>query len=48
MPQKLYCLIVTCITILTFTLMMRNSLCEVHIKKGDLEVAAMLAYEVNR
>jgi len=49
-PQKLFLfgLIVTCITILTFTWMVRDSLCELHIKQGSMEVAAILAYEVKR
>lgn len=45
MPQKplLSTLIVVCVTILLFTLMVRGSLCELHIKQGATELAAILA-----
>ena len=45
MPQKsmLYSLIVICLTILLFTWMVRNSLCELHIKQGNNEIAASMA-----
>jgi len=42
----LYGLIVVCITILTFTWMVRDSLCEIRIKQGGTEIAAFLNYEV--
>ncbi|WMY76418.1 Hok/Gef family protein [Buttiauxella selenatireducens] len=50
MPQKLCIasLVVVCITILIFTWMVRDSLCELHIKGGNTELAAILAYEVRR
>lgn len=45
MPQKgmLYSLIVICLTILLFTWMVRDSLCELHIRQGNNELAASLA-----
>ncbi|GFN47227.1 toxin HokB [Candidatus Regiella insecticola] len=48
MPRKfaLHRLIVICITILLFTLLIRDSLCELRIKKGNTEVAAFLNYEL--
>lgn len=49
MPQKLVLLslIVICLTLIAFTWLTRSSLCELHIKQGDTEVAAILAYESN-
>ncbi len=38
-------LIVICITILIFTWMIRDSLCELTFKQGDTEVAAIMVYE---
>ncbi|PSU44275.1 protein pndA [Photobacterium frigidiphilum] len=38
-------LIVICITILGFTWMVRDSLCELQIKNGDSVFLAHLAYE---
>ncbi|MCQ6906070.1 type I toxin-antitoxin system toxin HokA [Escherichia coli] len=45
MPQKdrLLSLIVICFTLLFFTWMIRDSLCELHIKQGCYELAAFLA-----
>lgn len=45
MPQKgmLYSLIVICLTILLFTWMVRDPLCELHIRQGNNELAASLA-----
>lgn len=45
MPQKyrLLSLIVICFTLLFFTWMIRDSLCELHIKQGSYELAAFLA-----
>ncbi|MDS1913314.1 MULTISPECIES: Hok/Gef family protein [Enterobacter] len=40
------CLVVVCITILIFIWMVRGSLCELHIKQGNTELIAYLAYEV--
>ncbi|MBE5254183.1 Hok/Gef family protein [Mixta sp. Marseille-Q2057] len=47
MPQKLAvtALIVICVTLLVFTWLTRKSLCEIHIRNGDTEVAAFMAYE---
>lgn len=47
MPQKLVvtALIVVCITVLVFTWMTRKTLCEIRIRSGQTEVAAMMAYE---
>lgn len=45
MPQKyrLLSLIVICCTLLFFTWMIRDSLCELHIKQESYELAAFLA-----
>ncbi|EET3563329.1 type I toxin-antitoxin system toxin HokA [Escherichia coli] len=45
MPQKyrFLSLIVICFTLLFFTWMIRDSLCELHIKQGSYELAAFLA-----
>ena len=45
MPQKhlLFGLVVICFTLLLFTWMVRDSLCELHIKQGSYELAAFLA-----
>lgn len=40
------CLVVVCISILIFIWMVRGSLCELHIKQGNTELSAYLAYEV--
>ncbi len=40
------CLVVMCVTALAFVWMVRSSLCELHIKQGDTELIAYLAYEV--
>lgn len=50
MPQKLVVLslIVICVTLIVFTWLTRSSLCELHIKQGGTEVAAILAYEANK
>ncbi|EAA7603766.1 Hok/Gef family protein [Salmonella enterica subsp. indica] len=39
----LYSLIVICLTILLFTWMVRDSLCELHIRQENNELAASLA-----
>ncbi|MCM7653773.1 Hok/Gef family protein [Enterobacter hormaechei] len=36
-----------CLTLLIFTSLTRTRLCEVRLKDGDREVAAVLAYESN-
>ncbi|RBP10117.1 protein HokA [Pseudocitrobacter faecalis] len=45
MPKKyvLFGLAVVCFTLLLFTWMVRDSLCELHIKQGNNELAAFLA-----
>lgn len=50
MPQEsmLYSLIVICLTILLFTWMVRDSLCELHIKQGNNELAASLACDMKQ
>ncbi|MNG90892.1 small toxic polypeptide [compost metagenome] len=50
MPQKpiVWCLLIVCMTVLAFTLLTRNSLCELRIRDGNREVAAILAYESER
>ncbi|CAM6353293.1 Small toxic polypeptide [Citrobacter sedlakii] len=50
MPQRciLCSLIVICLTILLFTWMVRDSLCELHIRQGNNELAAFLACEVKQ
>lgn len=48
MPRKfaLHRLIVICITFLTFILLMRDSLCELRIKRDNTEVVVLLNYEL--
>ena len=50
MPQKyrLLSLIVICFTLLFFTWMIRDSLCELHIKQESYELAAFLACKLKR
>ena len=50
MPKRnlLYGLMVICFTVLIFTWMVRDTLCELHLKRGNTEFAAILAYEVKR
>ncbi|AEF44023.1 Hok/gef cell toxic protein [Serratia sp. AS12] len=38
-------LMIICMTLIPFMLITRGSLCELRIKLGDTEVAAILAYE---
>ncbi|MGL5386566.1 MAG: type I toxin-antitoxin system Hok family toxin [Serratia sp. (in: enterobacteria)] len=47
MPQKwvVTTLVILCITVLVFTWITRKRLCEIRIRSGDTEVAAMMAYE---
>jgi protein HokB len=40
-----WCLFIVCVTILAFTLLTRDSLCELRIRDGNKEVAAFMAYE---
>ncbi len=50
MPQKyrLLSLIVICFTLLFFTWMIRDSLCELHIKQGSYELAAFFSLQFER
>ncbi|WP_234015133.1 type I toxin-antitoxin system Hok family toxin, partial [Cronobacter sakazakii] len=40
-----WCVLTVCLTLLIFTLLTRNSLCELRLKDGQREFAAFLAYE---
>lgn len=42
-----WCVLIVCLTLLIFTFLTRTRLCEVRLKDGDREVAAILAYESN-
>lgn len=50
MPQRflLVVIVVLCTTLLIFIWMVRGSLCELHIKQGKTELAAVMAYEARR
>jgi hypothetical protein len=48
MSQNLLAVVVLCLTILAFTWLERNSLCEMRIKLGGVEIAALLQYESRR
>ncbi len=50
MPKNtlVLCLLIVCITVLALTLITRKSLCELRVKNGNKEVAAILAYESER
>ncbi|KJP00317.1 hypothetical protein SR84_11715 [Enterobacter hormaechei subsp. xiangfangensis] len=39
------CILIVCLTLLIFTWLTRNSLCELRMKDGTREVSAILAYE---
>ena len=41
------CVLIVCLTLLIFTYLTRKSLCEIRLKDGQREVAAILAYESN-
>ncbi len=41
----IWCVLIVCCTLLIFTLLTRNRLCEVRLKDGYREVTASLAYE---
>jgi protein HokB len=41
-----WCVLIVCLTLLIFTCLTRNRLCEVRLKDGNREVAS-LAYESN-
>ncbi|AGE88766.1 type I toxin-antitoxin system Hok family toxin [Cronobacter sakazakii] len=40
-----WCVLTVCLTLLIFTFLTRNSLCELRLKDGQREFAAFLAYE---
>ncbi|MGU5952157.1 type I toxin-antitoxin system Hok family toxin [Klebsiella pneumoniae] len=40
-------MLIVCLTLLIFTYLTRKSLCEIRLKDGQREVAAILAYESN-
>ena len=40
--------LVVCITIVVIIWMTRDSLCELHVKQGNTDIAVKLAYEVKR
>lgn len=40
-----WCVLIVCLTLLIFTYLTRSRLCEVRLKDGSREVAAVLAYE---
>ena len=42
-----WCVLIVCLTLLIFTCLTRNRLCEVRLKDWNREVAASLAYESN-
>ncbi|ETS33597.1 MULTISPECIES: Hok/Gef family protein [Photorhabdus] len=42
----LYGLVVVCLTLLAFTWLVRDSLCEIRIQQANMEFAAFLNYEV--
>ncbi|HBR1015554.1 TPA: type I toxin-antitoxin system Hok family toxin [Klebsiella quasipneumoniae subsp. similipneumoniae] len=42
-----WCVLIVCLTLLIFTCLTRNRLCEVRLKDGNREIAACLAYESN-
>lgn len=46
--KLLYGVIAVCLTLLLFTWMVRDSLCEIRISQGNTEFAAFLNYEVRR
>jgi protein HokA len=50
MPQRmlLLSLFLICTTLLIFTWMVRDSLCELRFRQEKTELAAVLAYEVKR
>lgn len=41
----IWCVLIVCCTLLIFTLLTRNRLCEVRLKDGYREVTATMAYE---
>lgn len=47
MPNQpiVLCILIVCLTLLIFTWLTQNSLCELRMKDGTREVSAILAYE---
>lgn len=43
----IWCVLIVCLTLLIFTCLTRDRLCEFRLKDGNREVAAVLAYESN-
>ncbi|QFH72918.1 type I toxin-antitoxin system Hok family toxin (plasmid) [Enterobacter sp. E76] len=41
----IWCVLIVCLTLLIFTYLTRSSLCELRLKDGEREVAAVMAYE---
>ncbi|HBR1290921.1 TPA: type I toxin-antitoxin system toxin HokA [Klebsiella quasipneumoniae subsp. similipneumoniae] len=50
MPQKylLFGLVVICFTILLLTWMVRDSLCELQIRQGNIELVAFLVCDIKQ
>jgi protein HokB len=44
----IWCVLIVCLTLLIFTFLTRKSLCEIRLKDGQREVAAVLAYESSK
>ncbi len=44
----IWCVLIVCLTLLIFTYLTRKSLCEIRLKDGKREVAAVLAYESSK
>ncbi|EOP0988880.1 MULTISPECIES: type I toxin-antitoxin system Hok family toxin [Escherichia] len=44
----MWCVFIVCCTLLIFTLLTRNRLCEVRLKDGYREVTATMAYECDK
>ncbi|WP_024562354.1 type I toxin-antitoxin system Hok family toxin [Franconibacter helveticus] len=42
---RIWRVLMVCVTLLIFTYLTRSSLCELRLKDGDREVAAVMAYE---
>ncbi|EAA1110706.1 type I toxin-antitoxin system Hok family toxin [Escherichia coli] len=42
------CVLIVCLTLLIFTWLTRNSLCELRLKDGTREVSALMDYESGR
>ena len=43
----IWCVLIVCLTLLIFTYLTRKSLCDIRLRDGQREVAAILAYESN-